>query len=355
MQPMGVLVVEDGACRARSSRAGQIDALEHIANRPIAELVIDELERAGINEVVVAVPRELTDEVRIGLGGDRPTGRVHLHFVAPDGPFTFVGALRVAAGVVGECPCIIHPAAGLMSTSLRCLAGHLSGDAPNVLVVTDRASGTREGRQHGQRVLRLVGDGPADPNTAGAGGVWLCGPNALRFLVTEPWSAPEFLDMRRVTELVAAAGGDCSVRLMNGWSRYAGDPADLLELNRIALDRLVADSDPPRGEGNRIEGCVRIDLRAMVEHSVIVGPAVIGAGARIRDAYIGPYTSIGAGAQIEGAEIERSIVQAGASIAHIGGRLMSSVVGRHAKVFRDFSLPRALRLRIGEDTEIGLC
>ena len=82
---------------------------------------------------------------------------------------------------------------------------------------------------------------------------------------------------------------------------------------------------------------------------------MIGAGARIRDAYIGPYTSIGAGAQIEGAEIERSIVQAGASIAHIGGRLMSSVVGRHATVFRDFSLPRALRLRIGEDTEIGLC
>jgi len=37
------------------------------------------------------------------------------------------------------------------------------------------------------------------------------------------------------------------------------------------------------------------------------------------------------------------------------GRIVASVVGRDARVFRDFSLPRAMRLRVGDGTEVALC
>jgi hypothetical protein len=39
---------------------------------------------------------------------------------------------------------------------------------------------------------------------------------------------------------------------------------------------------------------------------------------------------------------------------HVGGRPVASVLGRQARVFRDFSLPRALRLRVGDGTEVAL-
>jgi hypothetical protein len=42
-------------------------------------------------------------------------------------------------------------------------------------------------------------------------------------------------------------------------------------------------------------------------------------------------------------------------VMHVGGRLVSSLVGRDARVFRDFSLPRALRLWVGDGDEIALC
>jgi len=100
---------------------------------------------------------------------------------------------------------------------------------------------------------------------------------------------------------------------------------------------------------------VAICLNLALGASVIVGPTVIGPGARIADAYIGPYTSIGSDVRIEGAEVERSIILPGASIMHIGGRLVGSVVGRDARVFRDFSLPRALRLNVGDGGEVSLC
>jgi glucose-1-phosphate thymidylyltransferase len=142
---------------------------------------------------------------------------------------------------------------------------------------------------------------------------------------------------------------------ITGWYRYQGNRHDLLELNRIALDRIVSSVPEEVELSNRLEGPLDIDPTATIRDSVIVGPAVIGPGAIIQDAYIGPWTSIGAGARIEGAEIERSIVSTGASITHVGGRIIGSFVGHDARVFRDFSLPRALRLWIGGGDEVALC
>lgn len=188
-------------------------------------------------------------------------------------------------------------------------------------------------------------------------GVWLLGPGALDHVGRAPWRADGKFELTDVADRIATVGGRFQVRVGDGWHKYGGNPLDLLELNRIALDRLDVPQSriSSNGTGSRIEGRVLIDEGASVRASVVVGPTVIGAGASVTDAYIGPYTSIGVGARIEGAEIERSVIAAGASITHIGGRLAASVVGRDARVFRDFSLPRAMRLRVGDGTEVALC
>lgn len=145
------------------------------------------------------------------------------------------------------------------------------------------------------------------------------------------------------------------MRVVDLWRAYHGEAADLLELNRLVLDQIEPDLAPSIHESNRVEGRVRVHESASVTDSVLVGPVVIGPGARIRDAYIGPYTAIGPGVRIEGAEIERSIVCADAKLSHIGCRMTDSVVGRGSHVFRDFSLPRALRVRVGPHAQLGLC
>ena len=45
------------------------------------------------------------------------------------------------------------------------------------------------------------------------------------------------------------------------------------------------------------------------------GPAIIGAGARLTDCYVGPYTAVGEGCVIENAEVEHSILLAGSRSA----------------------------------------
>ena len=162
------------------------------------------------------------------------------------------------------------------------------------------------------------------------------------------------VELTELAERLAVAGRPVQVRLGDTWRRYAGDPLELLEVNRLALDRLQAGACHSVNHGNQIEGRVQIHESAVVRASMIVGPTIIGPGPQIANAYIGPYTSVGAGVRIEGSEVERSIILSGASVMHVGERLVASVVGRKARVFRDFSLPRAMRVRLADGDEVAL-
>ena len=218
-----------------------------------------------------------------------------------------------------------------------------------------------------QSLLNLAELDPARASL-GVAGVWGFGPGAIRSaagadqpgMARPPTARPDvqtadLLDLTLVAERIRSAGGTIHVRHVDVWRAYRGQAVDLLALNRMVLDQITSDLPPGVESGNRIEGRVRIHAGAVVQESVLVGPVVIGPGATVRDAYIGPYTSIGAGASIEGAEVERSIIFGGAEVRHLGARVTASVVGRNARVFRDFSLPRALRLHVGDSAEVRLC
>ena len=58
------------------------------------------------------------------------------------------------------------------------------------------------------------------------------------------------------------------------------------------------------------------------------GPVVIGAGCRLTDTFVGPYTSISDGVVVEHAEIEHSIVLENSRIWHLGARMTDSLIGR---------------------------
>jgi glucose-1-phosphate thymidylyltransferase len=124
-------------------------------------------------------------------------------------------------------------------------------------------------------------------------------------------------------------------------------------MNRLVLEDL--DPGPAMSvPGCRVEGRVSIHPAARVESSVIRGPVVIGPNVEIQDAYVGPYTAIGDGARIECAEIENSIVFPGAAVLRVSPRLESCVIGRDARVERDFFVPRGLRLHIGDSASVQL-
>lgn len=354
MRPRGIAIIPAATMpRGRWLDRTCAGALQRIANRPILVHVLDWLLEAGVGELAVLAPTELRQHAARCLKREGPQGPVRLlRFDPSEDPAVALGAL---ADFAGGLPAVVHRADGMLGGSLPELSGAGRPSAPQAtLFVAHDVRNEQRLPPVVRRALHLAEIDPA-AGALGLAGVCVLAGGALDRVARTPGVLGGMEPADLAQALAAGAEARMEVRVVNEWRAYSGDPRDLLHLNRIALDRIGMSVPPDKRRQNRVEGHVMIDPSASVSASVISGPAVIGAGAVVLDSYVGPHTSIGERARLEGAEIEQSIVFAGASILHVGGRLVNSVVGRNAKVFRDFSVPRAMRLQIGDGDRVALC
>ena len=105
---------------------------------------------------------------------------------------------------------------------------------------------------------------------------------------------------------------------------------------------------------SRIEGAVVVDKTAIIQNSVVRGPAVIGPGAKVINGYVGPFTSIGKDVEINKSEIDHSIVLEGALIHDLDTRVVDSLIGRGAKIHRLPLKPVAHRFMLGDNSEVWI-
>ena len=84
------------------------------------------------------------------------------------------------------------------------------------------------------------------------------------------------------------------------------------------------------------------------------GPAIVGRGSRLIDAYIGPYTAIGDDVTIEKAELEHSIVMSGSHISDLEYRIEASLIGKNVRIGRGPALPKAYRFVVGDSADVQI-
>jgi glucose-1-phosphate thymidylyltransferase len=311
-----------------------------VGNRPLILHALEELATAGIDDVAVVSEAEVAEDVQHIIDSWRSQAR-NVTNVAVDSSCSFIGALRQVRSHVGDNPFIVH-----LCDSLRHDGFARAIDTP--------PAGNND-------VLALVQDGAADVTPLGAGlasmrtaGVYVFGPGVHKLAVdAEPLSHWDG-EIARVTERMADAGGQVEVRLVPDCWRYRQRPDILLQANRFFLSGLKSAPTEAWLENTDLQGPVVVDPTARLRSTTVRGPAIIGPEVEITDAYIGPYSSIGRGVVIENSEVEHSIILPGASIRHLGSRLEGSVVGADARIFRDFRLPRAFRVSVGDGAEVAL-
>jgi dTDP-glucose pyrophosphorylase len=171
----------------------------------------------------------------------------------------------------------------------------------------------------------------------------ILGPGPLLFMTGDALAAPD----------ATPARAEGVVELETAW-RYDATVDGVLEANTIALDGMKRGRVGVDLSKASVQGRVQIDPSAQLEGAKLRGPVSIGPGARLVETYVGPYTTIGAGVTLEGVEIEHSIVLPQAEIRYPGRRLEASLVGEGARIGRDYSLPSAVRVRVGPGSEIQL-
>ena len=140
---------------------------------------------------------------------------------------------------------------------------------------------------------------------------------------------------------------------ISGYWKDTGNVTDMLEVNRSVLETVEPVVEGTVDESSEIIGRVRVEAGASVSGSRIVGPAIIGAGTVVNDAYIGPFTSVSEDCRIEDSEIEYSIVLRGSSVTGVR-RVEASLIGRDVEVTPAPRNPKAHRLVLGDHSKVQI-
>jgi glucose-1-phosphate thymidylyltransferase len=327
-----------------------------VANKPVLFYGIEAMAHAGIEEVGIIIAPETGDEIRSVVGDGSRFG-VKLTYIPQDAPLGLAHAVLTAEPFLGDDPFVMYLGDNLLQGGIDDLVAAFRSGQPDALIlltpVPDPENYGVAELNDGGSVVRLVEKPPEPKTDLALVGVYMFTPAVhASARAIEPSDRGE-LEITDAIQHLLDEGLRVEPHIVKGWWKDTGRLEDMLAANRLVLDTMTG-----RIEGelidSQVDGRVVIEAGARLERSSVRGPAIIGAGARLTDSYVGPYTAVGEGCTITNAEVEHSILLAGAVVSDLDGRMESSLLGRNVKVGRDHRQPRAYRFMIGDNSEVGI-
>ncbi len=357
MDDLKGLILSGGAgTRLRPITHTSAKQLVPVANKPVLFYGIEALVDAGVKEIGIVIAPETGDEIRAAAGDGSAFG-ANITYILQDKPAGLAHAVLTAEEFIGGSPFVMYLGDNLLADGLRGLVSTFREEEPDALILltpVDDPQSYGVAELDGERIVRLVEKPKNPPSNLALVGVYLFAPaifDAARAL--EPSWRGE-LEITEAIQGLIEDGRQVQSEVVSGWWKDTGQLADMLEANRLVLEEIETRIEGEVDEASRVEGRVVIESGAVLARSVVRGPAVIAAGARIEDAYVGPYTSIGEDVRICRSEIEHSIVLAGSVVEDLGTRMEASLLGREVKLTRSDGMPKTLRMLVGDKSEIKI-
>jgi glucose-1-phosphate thymidylyltransferase len=326
-----------------------------VANKPVLFYGIEAIAEAGIRHIGIVVG-DTHAEIRAAVGDGSRWG-VRVAYIEQDAPRGLAHAVKISRDYLGDEPFVMYLGDNLLNKGITQFVRDFESQKPAAQILLTRVPDPQMfgvAQLDNGRVVRLV-EKPKEPiGDLALVGVYMFGPEVFESVNR---IKPSFRNELEITDAIQdLIDRGLSVRpyIVDGWWKDTGKLEDMLEANRLILETFDRRIDGAVDAESRIEGKVVIEKGAIVERSVIRGPAIIGSGARIVHAYVGPFTSIGAGVEIQDSEIEHSIVLEGSCVRDLANRVIDSLIGKNVRIYREPVKPSAYRFMLGDNSEVGI-
>ena len=333
-----------------------------IANKPILFYAVEAIVAAGITEIGI-VTGDTGAEVEAAVGDGSRFG-ARITYIPQDAPRGLAHAVLCARDFLGNDPFVMYLGDNLIRHGIVPIVESFAQAEPDALILLARVPepqhfGVAELSEG--KVVRLV-EKPVRPTSDLAlVGVYLFNHTVFDAIDAIDYSARGELEITDAIQRMIDTGRQVQPHLIvephealvATW-KDTGRLEDLLEANRIVLDDLGPRMEGTLGEGVRLHGKVIVERGAQLSNCTVRGPAILGEGTIIDDAYIGPYTSIYYGCTVRNAELEHSIVLENSVIENVEGKIESSLIGKECLIGRSPLRPRAHKLMVGDHSRVEL-
>ncbi len=351
------LVLSGGkGSRLRPLTATGAKQLVPVANKPVLFYALEQLVAAGITEIGI-ITGDTGAQVEAAAGDGSAFGAT-ITYLPQTAPLGLAHAIVTARDWLGDDPFCMFLGDNFLKGGITLYtAGFAAGDCAAQILLKRVADPSALGvavLDATGRVERLV-EKPAQPvSDLAVIGVYFFGPEIHQITPGLVPSARGELEITDAIQGMIDAGHHVQAAIIDDDWIDTGKQDDVLEANRLVLATLRRRVDGEVDRESTLVGEVIIEAGATVTSSTVRGPAIIGAGARLVDAYVGPFTAIGPRCDLSRCEIEHSIVLEGSIIRDVGTRIADSLIGRDVVVDRSPLKPQAIRLMLGDHSVVGL-
>ncbi|MBI1730801.1 glucose-1-phosphate thymidylyltransferase [Candidatus Acetothermia bacterium] len=326
-----------------------------VANRPVIAYTIEAIRESGINEIGVVVSPNVEEEFKLALG-DGSKWDVQISYILQESPKGLAHAVSCAKEFVKNEPFLVYLGDNLLENGVTEIVKEFQRSKTGAsLLLTEVKDPSSFGVASlaKDRIVKLVEKPKHPPSNLAVVGVYLFSPTIFEAIAQIKPSWRGELEITDAIQWLIDQGIEVRPHLVKGWWKDVGRPEDMIDANRLILEKLELQIFSEIGQDSKIVGRVSIAEGVQIRASELRGPLLIGPGAVIENSFIGPFTSIGQGVRIVSSEIEYSIVMSGASIEG-AGRVDHSLIGRNVRIFRGKRPPETYHFVIGDNSEVRL-
>jgi glucose-1-phosphate thymidylyltransferase len=330
-----------------------------LGGRPMIFYPIEQLVAAGMNEIGIIVSERDADLRKVV--GDGSRWGIRIEYIVQKELLGLGSAVMAARQYVGEDPFILYLGDNVAKCDLVSFVSRYFEEKMNAMLLLakiDKPQRFGVPELRGGEIVR-VEERPMHPRSEFAvAGIYIYDSNAFKAMDEIKLSDRGQYEISDIHNYYINSDLKLGFEEISKWWKDRGNPEDLLEGNRFMLENFVFDKSETKIAGDvigqvRIEGKVSIGKGSRITGKTLLrGPLVIGEGCLVKDAYVGPYTSIGSGSEINNTEIENSVVMSSVNI-YTDKKLVNSVIGSNASITSgEDNLPRGRQVIVGENSNI---
>ncbi len=331
-----------------------------IANKPMIYYGIEALAEAGIKEIGVIINPETGGEIKQALGSGERWG-VRFTYIVQDAPRGLAHVVRISEDFIAGEPFVYYLGDNVVVGGIKRFVDDFLRHRPNCQLVLSKVKNAENfgvAEIKDGKIVRIV-EKPKGVKTGYAvTGIYIFDSSIFEAVRNIGIGRRGEYEITDAQQYLIDNGFDVRYSEITGWWKDTGQPEDLLEANRLALDRLIGDVElgveGDVDEESDIAGSVIIEKGARIIRSQIRGPVVIGRNTLISDSYIGPFTSIYHDCEIRRSEVEYSIILEDCRIIDADIRIERSLLGRDVEIVRGHTKPRTQKFIVGDQSRIVL-
>lgn len=326
-----------------------------VANRPILFYIMDMVKEAAITEIGLIISPEWGEQVEQAID-DGQKWNAHVTYILQPEPAGLAHAVKVARQFLRNSPFLMILGDNVYKCNIQDFVAQFHKDKPDALLLlkeVDNPSNFGIAELDSEGEVTRVEEKPREPRSNMAlAGVYLFSPAVHEAIDTIKPSWRGELEITDAIQQLIEMGRKVHGYILDGWWLDTGNIGDLLMVNRKVLSELVKPNIQGQLDSKtQMTGNIEVGKGTIIENSKLHGPVSIAQDCFIRNSFIGPFTSVGAGTEVEGSSIEGSIIMENCHIRRIE-RLAESLIGNDVELTHGEHKPKTLRLLIGDDGEI---